>query len=74
MRDGRIKETDLVNISSVDISCDIIPPGSEEVVEVGGVNLVVHVRHVGQPVHSPTLLLRANPAIVSTDYSPLLKL
>ena len=35
--------TDLVDISSVDISCDVIPPGSEKMVKVGGADIVVHV-------------------------------
>ena len=43
MRYREITKTNLINISSVDISCDIIPPGSKKIVEVSGVDIVIHV-------------------------------
>ena len=60
-------ETDLINICSVDVSCDIIPPGSEKLVKVGCVNLEIRVQFGGQTEHSPTLFLGLNPGSVSSE-------
>ena len=60
-------ETDLINICSVDVSCDIIPPGSEKFVEVGRVDIETRVQFGGQTEHSRTLLLGLNPGSVSSN-------
>ena len=57
-------ETNLANIGSIDISCDIFPPSSEKIIKVGGVYHEILVCSVGQAEHSRTFPLGPNPASV----------
>ena len=47
MQRGHFLETDLTDIGSIDIRCDIFPPVSEKIIKVGGVYYEILVYSVG---------------------------